>query len=217
MRNAGASGTRFDKKLARYLPFILLAVLAGSVVVGLRARKKPSTRAGTDSTAASAATPAILSPSEAAKNSIYRTVTDSSLGDIRLGMTLAEMSASVGPLVDTTHLKKACDYVSLLNPNVLPQGVSLMVVKGKISRIEIENAAIRTENGAGIGDSEDAVRKIYGQGVIIEPHHYMDGHYLEAQSKISASRGVVFETDGRKVTTYRVGFWEPVRWVEGCA
>ncbi len=155
MRNAGASGTRFDRNLARYLPIVLLAVLAGSVVVGLRARKKPSGPAGSDSTAASAATPAALLPSETAK--------------------------------------------------------------GKISRIEIENAAIRTENGAGIGDSEEAVSKIYGQGVIVEPHHYMDGHYLEVQSKSSPSRGVVFETDGRKVTTYRVGFWEPVRWVEGCA
>ena len=85
-------------------------------------------------------------------------------------------------------------------------------------RIDIENDSIATDKGIRVGDSEEKVKQMYGSGLIVEPHHYTDGHYLEIRfgNDSATAKGIVFETDGKKVTTFRAGFWDPVRWVEGC-
>ena len=51
-----------------------------------------------------------------------------------------------------------------------------------------------------------------------EPHKYVEaGHYLIVSSPSDTTRQLVFETDGKRVTSYRVGRTPEVRWVEGCS
>lgn len=146
-------------------------------------------------------------------------LTDSSFGPVRVGMTLSQLAAAIGPIGDTTRLRRSCDIVSASDPYRMPPGVSITQVNGIVSRIDIENDSIATDKGVRVGDSEDKVKKLYGAGVIVEPHKYIDGHYLEIKSGTDSAtaKGIVFETDGTKVTTFRAGYWDPVRWVEGCA
>ena len=149
----------------------------------------------------------------------HASLTDSSLGDIRIGMTLAQLQAVLGPLGDTTKLNRQCDIVSAVDPFRLPAGVSITQVNGRVARIDVENDSIATDKGIRVGDSEAKVKEAYGSGVIVEPHKYIDGHYLSIKSGTDSAtaKGIVFETDGKKVTTFRAGYWDPVRWVEGCA
>jgi hypothetical protein len=146
-------------------------------------------------------------------------LTDSTFGEVRIGMTLAELERAIGPLGDTTKLDRTCDLVSAADAFRLPPGVSITQVEGRVARIDIENDSIATDKGVRVGDSEEKVKQLYGSAVIVEPHKYIDGHYLEIKSgsDSATAKGIIFETDGKKVTTFRAGFWNPVRWVEGCS
>lgn len=188
-----------NKRFALLLLAGLLVVAPASVYFGLKGRGKP----------AATATPAAA----------LSTLTDSSYGPVRIGMSLKELEAAIGPLGDTTKLNRSCDIVSAADPYRLPPGVSITQVDGRVARIDIENDSISSDKGVRVGDSEERVKQLYGTGLIIEPHKYISGHYLEIRSGTDSAtaKGLVFESDGKKVTTFRAGFWEPVRWVEGCA
>jgi hypothetical protein len=149
----------------------------------------------------------------------HAVLTDSSFGDIRIGMTLPQLQSAIGTLGDTTKMKRACDLVSASDPYRLPAGVSITAVNGRVARIDVENDSIASDKGIRVGDSEAKVKEAYGNALIVAPHAYIDGHYLEAKSgsDSATAKGIVYETDGKKVTTFRAGFWEPVRWVEGCS
>lgn len=140
-------------------------------------------------------------------------------GPVRIGMTLAELAAAIGTLGDTAKLNRECDIVSANDPYRLPAGVSITQVNGRVARIDVESDSIATDKGIHVGDSEAKVKEAYGSAVSVLPHKYIDGHYLEVRvgADSATARGMVFETDGKKVTTFRAGFWDPVRWVEGCA
>lgn len=177
----------------------LLVVVPASIWYGIRKR------AQNDAIAGAVPVPASLN--------------DSSFGPVRIGMTLAQLDSAIGPLGDTLKIRRDCDIVSANDPFRMPPGVSITQVNGRVARIDIENDSVATDKGVRVGDSEEKVKQIYGSGVIVEPHKYISGHYLEVMfgSDSVTAKGLVFETDGKKVTTFRAGMWEPVRWVEGCA
>lgn len=176
----------------------MVFVIPASIYFGMQARVGPG-------------------PNESA--AVLAQLTDSSYGPVRIGMTLPQLQKAIGPLGDTTKLNRECDIVSAIDPYRLPAGVSITQVNGIVARIDVENDSIATDKGIRVGDSEEKVKQAYGSALIVEPHHYTDGHYFEMRfgTDSATSKGIVFETDGKKVTTFRAGFWEPVRWVEGCA
>ena len=91
---------------------------------------------------------------------------------------------------------------------------------GRVVRIDISRAGIRTGAGAGVGDSEERIKRLYTGHITVEPHFYdHDGHYLTYSPDTSADRGygMVFETDGTKVTSFRVGTLAAIALVEGCS
>ena len=196
---------RTNRRFAYLLVVGLIIVIPVSVYYGRKARLDNADQgarvAGTDSATA------------------HAVLTDSSFGDIRIGMTLPQLQSAIGTLGDTTKMNRACDIVVASDPYRLPAGVSIMQVNGRVARIDVENDSIATDKGIHVGDSEDKVKQAYGNSVIVEPHKYIDGHYLEIKSGTDSAtaKGIVFETDGKKVTTFRAGFWDPVRWVEGCS
>lgn len=196
---------RINKRFAYLFLAGLIFVVPFSIYYGRKARLDTSDAAaaqtGTDSATAHAA------------------LTDSSFGDIRIGMTLTELQSAIGTLGDTTKLNRECDIVSASDPYRLPPGVSITQVNGRVARIDVENDSIASDKGIRVGDTEAKVKEAYGNAVIVEPHKYIDGHYLEIRSGTDSAtaKGIVYETDGKKVITFRAGFWDPVRWVEGCA
>jgi hypothetical protein len=141
----------------------------------------------------------------------------SGFGTARVGMTVAEAEHALGaPLVRLGPQTEPCDYVAI---DRWP-GVALMIVDGRIARLDVrEQATVRTPEGAGIGDTEARIYTLYPGRVEVQPHKYTDGHYLIVTPGAPAERAyrMIFETDGKRVTSYRTGRLPEVEWVEGCS
>jgi hypothetical protein len=158
-------------------------------------------------------------PNGAGKDSVSElALTEDGLGQIQVGMTLDE-AVSLGLLSENPTMNAKCDYVFPAVGAGIPEGVSVMVVRGKIARIDVDTGAVTTEEGARIGDTEDKIKTIYGDDLQIQPHKYITGgHYMIVPGdSASAGKAIVFETDGQRVTMFRGGRQPEVQWVEGCS
>ena len=158
-------------------------------------------------------------PNGAAKDSVSDlALTEDGLGQIQVGMTLDE-AVSLGLLSENPTMNAKCDYVFPAVGAGIPEGVSVMVVRGKVARIDVDTGSVTTEEGAKIGDTEDKIKSIYGDDLQIQPHKYLTGgHYMIVPGdSASAGKAIVFETDGQHVTMFRAGRQPEVQWVEGCS
>jgi len=144
-------------------------------------------------------------------------LSEDGLGQIQIGMTLDD-AVNMGLLNENPNMNAQCDFVFPAVGAGIPDGVSVMVVKGKIARIDVDTGSVTTEDGVKVGDSEDRVRSVYGDELTVEPHKYIDGgHYMTVMGdSASAGKALVFETDGKHVTMFRAGRLPEVKWVEGC-
>ncbi|HYU53834.1 MAG TPA: hypothetical protein VEK37_12865 [Gemmatimonadaceae bacterium] len=145
-------------------------------------------------------------------------LSEEGLGQIQIGMTLNE-AVNMGLLNERPDLKAECDYVYPAVGAGIPFGVGVMVVRGKVARIDVDTGSVTTEDGAKIGDSEDRLKSIYDDELKVEPHKYIEGgHYMTVMGdSASAGKALVFETDGKRVTMFRGGRLPEVKWVEGCS
>jgi hypothetical protein len=127
-------------------------------------------------------------------------------------------AVNMGLLNERPDIKPACDFVFPAVGAGIPFGVNVMVVKGKIARIDVDTGTVTTEDGVKIGDTEDKVKSVYGDEVQVQPHKYIEGgHYMTVKGdSASAGKAIVFETDGKRVTMFRAGRIPEVEWVEGC-
>jgi hypothetical protein len=158
-------------------------------------------------------------PNGAAHDSVSDlALSEEGLGQIQIGMNLAD-AVNMGLLNENPTMNTRCDFVFPAVGAGIPDGVSVMVVKGKIARIDVDTGSVTTEDGAKIGDTEDHIKSIYGDEVKVEPHKYIEGgHYMTvAGDSASAGKALVFETDGKRVTMFRGGRLPEVKWVEGCS
>jgi hypothetical protein len=143
-------------------------------------------------------------------------VTMHGIGDLRVGLPVAELRR-MGAVEDENPLEESdCNYWHLPGRD----GLALMVVGGRVVRIDIETAVYRTAAGARIGMSEAEVRALYGGALRVEPHPYTrpEGHYLIYRAR-AEPYGLIFEThyESGRVGQMRVGLWRYVQLIEGCA
>ncbi|HEX5632974.1 MAG TPA: hypothetical protein VFX50_07085 [Gemmatimonadales bacterium] len=146
-----------------------------------------------------------------------RVLTPFALGEVRIGMTVAELNAALGDSLRPGYeVNETCDIV---RPASFPPGVSAMVERDTIVRIDVEAAGIVTPEGAGVGDAESKVLGLYGARAAVTPHKYTgpEGHYITVTEPTDSARLTIFETDGRTVHRYRAGTVPAVQYVEGCA
>lgn len=138
-------------------------------------------------------------------------------GPVLAGMTLAEAEQALGvPLVLLGPRMEPCHYVRMEDR----PGVAFMLIEGRIARVDVESpGTVSTAEGAAIGDTEERIHALYPGRIEVQPHKYVDGHYLIVAPSAPADSGhrVIFETDGRRVTSFRTGRLPEVRWVEGCS
>lgn len=130
---------------------------------------------------------------------------------------MAQLSALLGEEVRASYADfKACDHV---RPRGFPSGVSLMILSDTVARVEVEMIGVKTLEGAGVGDREDRVLAMYKGMIHVEPHKYTgpEGHYLIVTPPGDTLHRIIFETDGRVVTSYRAGPRPAVEYIEGCA
>ena len=151
-------------------------------------------------------------------------------GPLKVGMTLAEVTAAAGPDSNPEAVggpePESCDE---FHPTNTPDGLFVMIVDGKLARISIvEMSPLKTDKGFGLGDKADAVKAAYGAAAIASPHKYQDkpaeyitvwdgGPRTEPYVEDEAARGIVYEIDGTGgVGMIHVG-GPAIQYVEGCA
>ncbi len=93
-------------------------------------------------------------------------VTLHGIGDLRIGMSVAELRRRGATMEENPLEEGDCNYWRLPGRD----GLAFMVVGGRVVRIDIQNPAYRTQSGAHVGMSEAEVRAIYGPAMRVEPH-----------------------------------------------
>ena len=143
------------------------------------------------------------------------TVRAAGYGPIRVGSTIAELNAALNESVRPAYqASEECDYV---HPARLPGRVNLMVVKDTVVRIDVDTTGVLTEQGAGVGDSEQRISELYGR-VTVQFHKYRpEGRNLIVTDPADSMLRIIFETDSGRVVRYRAGRRPPVDYVEGCS
>ncbi len=138
------------------------------------------------------------------------------VGPIRVGMSPLEASQAIGAQLVYRQGTSECYYVHLEKE---PKGVDFMIIGDRIARIDVNTPEITTVSGARVGHSETQIKSRYPGQLTVGPHKYVEkGHYLTFIPKDPQylQYRIVFETDGKVVTSYRAGKLPEVEWVEHC-
>jgi hypothetical protein len=175
--------------------------ISGALVLSLAAcatRDRPAAAAER----AAADSPVAAAPLDSAVTTTGWDVTPRSAGPVRFGVTPADG-------VD------GCHYTV---PAGAPAGLRFMAESGRVVRVDVDSAGPATDRGARTGMTEAEIRRLYPEGLRTMPHKYVgDGHYLIfTPAGPDSGFRIVFETDGRRVTSYRAGSEPAVEYVEGC-
>lgn len=144
------------------------------------------------------------------------TVADTGLGPITIGMTAEQANAAVNGTLELPQGQalEGCDYAF---PRGVPD-IGFMIEQGKIVRLDVRRADVRTALGGGVGDGEARIRQLYGGWLQVSPHKYTDGHYLTVLPTDPARPyRVIFETEVGVVTAIRAGVLPQVEYLEGCS
>lgn len=143
-------------------------------------------------------------------------------------MARGEVEAALGADADPGAVggpnPEACDQ---FKPERAPDGMLLMLEKGKLTRISLGRGAdMATDRGIRLGDGAAKVRAAYGADLRSTPHAYLDpeGGYLTAWARGGgdgevhdpAARGIRYEigTDDRVTAIHAGG--PAIQYVEGC-
>jgi hypothetical protein len=137
------------------------------------------------------------------------------LGPIRSGMGVEEvLRLADWPGMERKTRPEDCWYLPYRGNGA---DFRLMIIKGKIVRIEITGSStLHTFAGAHIGTTEAELKAFYGARLDVQPDKYdAAGHTITLKSG-SGEYGLRFETIGGKVTAIQAGPWEHLNYVEGC-
>ena len=151
----------------------------------------------------------------AAQASDWR-ATMSGIGPIRIGMSESQLERVLGTRFPETQdaEEDACRQVEA-GPNW--PGTSVMLLNGRVARIDVNERGFFTLSGAAVGDTQASVLKRYN-GRIYEMTHAQGVDDSKFLTMFSSDRrlGIRFETDGERVTSYYVGTAQAVQFPEGC-
>ncbi|WP_339384126.1 hypothetical protein [Microcoleus sp. LEGE 07076] len=147
------------------------------------------------------------------------------IGPIRVGMTVDEASRSAGIKLIKSGSGGMDEYqCSYVRPQGAPKGISFMVAKDRIARVDINNDRTTTIAGAKIGNTQQQIIKLYPGQIKVTPHPYVgsppqNGKYLTFVPKDAADKNyrIIFETSKNRVTRFRSGRLPEVEYIEGCS
>jgi hypothetical protein len=137
------------------------------------------------------------------------------LGPIRAGLNPDDaMALADWPAVTRKAHTEACWIMPFEGGK---SDFSLMIVDGKIARIEIKGeSTLTTLSGAHVGMTEGALRSLYGPKLESQPHKYDANGRVFVLKSSAGDHGLRFETSAGKVTVMHAGPWQHLNYVEGC-
>jgi hypothetical protein len=164
---------------------------------------------------ARAPAPTSVEATPPSRDSLDFVVRPTGAGSLRIGMSLADLAPYLRPGTDTVNIGGGCETVTVVGA---PDSVDFMVEGRQVVRVDVFGGPTDTAEGARVGDTEQQILSVYPTAQR-QPHKYTNGSYLIVipGAPSGTLHRYVFETDGRRVTTYRAGVYPPVEYVEGCA
>ena len=143
--------------------------------------------------------------------------TMSGIGPIRIGMSEYQLEQALQMRLPETQdaAEDSCRYVEA-GPRW--PGTGVMLLDGRVARIDVTRRGIETLSGAAVGDLVSKVHSIYGRRLRASDHDFGSGEGMQYLTMFSGDRryGIRFETDGERVTEFYVGTGEAVQFIEGC-
>jgi hypothetical protein len=140
------------------------------------------------------------------------------LGSMTIGMHVNDVERATGMEVDiSSDFSPQCRYGQLVGG---PHDLFLMFSRRVLVRIDLgTESAIETDTGIGVGDPISEVEDAYSDELERELHPYLGdrGSYLIFDAEPEDGLLIIFETNRRRVTSFRSGFDQQVRYIEGCA
>ena len=195
-----------NKAVMLLIGFVLGGIVVGGAIYLLDARD--------DSTAGPIEqTPTVAVPTPVTEADELRI---DGLGSMTIGMRANDVERATGMKVDISpDFGPQCRYGQLVGG---PRDLFLMFNRRVLVRIDIgTESPIETDTGIGVGDPISEVEDAYGDELEHELHPYLGdrGSYLIFDPEPDFL--IIFETNRRSVTSFRSGFDEQVRYIEGCA
>lgn len=143
---------------------------------------------------------------------------------MRIGMTVEQAEQALGVSLRPRERSASPGCWVTARADGREPDIAYMVVHGQIRRIDLLSgvrpaSAARSEQGIGIGATEQAARRAYGSKLATVPHKYTGadgGHYLIPVMPDGRS-GIIFETFDGRVTQVRAGLRPELDYVEGCS
>lgn len=143
------------------------------------------------------------------------------IGNIKIGMSSDRLEAvlhqSTGYSQYTNH---GCSI--LTTPALEPSGISLMIEKKVLTRINLDYvgkseipATIKTDTGVGLGSTEEEVKKAYPNAKVKVNPADPTWHTIIDETTDHA-KGIIFETDGKTVKSVRAGANPAISYANGC-
>lgn len=155
-------------------------------------------------------------------------LTADGLGELKIGMTRAQVIAAAGPDADPAATggpePEQCDQ---FRPARAPEGVLVMIEDDRLTRISlIRPSTIKTDRGIGLGSTAAEVGTGYKRTAVASPHKYRDApaeymtvwarKALPGSQTSATDRGIVFEVDERGVVDLVHAGGPSIQYVEGC-
>jgi hypothetical protein len=194
--------------------FILVLALAGCGGGGDNAQNTTQSESRPAAAKISPAQSAPQRKSDSTDNALRPSKVElSGYGAIRIGMALSELKKLPDGWTLDDSPTEGCNIASsAAHPNL-----HLMIVDNRVVRMEVSSPHYETARGARVGMNEPQIKSLYPSHLTVEAHPYTgpQGHYLVYHEE-GGKMGMIMETDGEKILSYRVGEWEAVQWIEGC-
>ena len=159
-------------RLSRLAPIALLVPMLACSGGG-DAAGRDSTRG--DGTAALRTMDSAVAQSPAEPTERQWQVTPRGAGPVQVGMTYDVLNTALSGEVSPLDTAASCTFV---RPTSAPGGVQVMMVDGRVARVQVDSGPTPTAEGARIGSSEAEVQELYVGRVAVTPHKYTSGHYL---------------------------------------
>ena len=142
-------------------------------------------------------------------------VSPSGIGAVRVGASLDQVKTVAGDVAVPAGGGQ-CQYV---RGGSLPSGVSVMLARNVVARVDVDSAGVTTAEGVGVGDADSRVNEAYAGRVTATPHKYVQrARYLtvKGSSPADSAHRIVFEVEDGRVSRFRAGRVPEVEWVERC-
>jgi hypothetical protein len=138
-------------------------------------------------------------------------ITTAGLGEIKIGMTVAEARRRSGSNIVVHSVNRGCESGSV-SPHKL--GVSVLSSNYRIAVLYVNRRGIATRSGVRVKDTVRRLASVYGNRLVKRPEFYNPKHFnYELRD---GNRKVIFSTDNKKVTMISTGRKPEIDYVEGC-